>query len=284
MTGRMMTGRMMGDQSNDPSPSFYQRTAHGNFHPQAALSSGTLRGQSVFSESLVGVLADGTHRRHGRLMAKTLRFPFIQEGHVFTGGIQHLQPPESRPVPWTAAACCRFPEAALLPPKSPGHRGGPSAGANAAAPRRGITYETLDGQQAGLPKAAAGYRSPGHSRRFENLPASSIEHPASSRSGGESLTTSAESAASRLGGPVRLLGASASRFVTSVSAFVLAVRCLVPAISRHAGVAKRHKINDLRPQAFRAAWPKKEKEGKGRKRFPSRSDLFTFRSSFHCFG
>ena len=32
--------------------------------------------------------------------------------------------------------------------------------------------ETLDGQQAGLSKAAAGYRSPGHSRRFENLTAS----------------------------------------------------------------------------------------------------------------
>jgi hypothetical protein len=53
--------------------------------------------------------------------------------------------------------------------------------------------ETLDGQQAGLPKAAAGYRSPGHSRRFENLPASSIV----SVRGVESLATAAKSAVSR---------------------------------------------------------------------------------------
>lgn len=39
-------------------------------------------------------MADGTHRR---LMAKTLRFPFIREGRVFTGGVQHLQPPPITP-------------------------------------------------------------------------------------------------------------------------------------------------------------------------------------------
>ena len=74
--------------------------------------------------------------------------------------------------------------------------------------------ETLDGQQAGLPKAAAGCRSPGHSRRFENLPASSI--------------------------------VSVCRFVPTVSAKLAAVSSLAAAVSRRPEVVNRLKINVLR--------------------------------------
>ncbi len=46
-------------------------------------------------------------------------------------------PPET----WTAAACCRFSKAALLPSASPGHRRNLSAAADAVAPQRDITLE-----------------------------------------------------------------------------------------------------------------------------------------------
>ena len=65
----------------------------------------------------------------------------IREVLALTGCVQHLQPPKSCPGIWTAAACCRLPEAALLPPKSLGHRGSLSAGASAGAHRRGIALK-----------------------------------------------------------------------------------------------------------------------------------------------
>ena len=65
----------------------------------------------------------------------------IREVLALTGCVQHLQPPKSCPGIWTAAACCRFPKAALLPPESLGHRGILSAGANAGAHRRGIALK-----------------------------------------------------------------------------------------------------------------------------------------------
>ena len=58
--------------------------------------------------------------------------------HLLSAKSSEVIPLFHIPAPWTAAACCRFSEAAMLPPKSPGHRGSPSAGANAGAPRRGI--------------------------------------------------------------------------------------------------------------------------------------------------
>jgi hypothetical protein len=55
---------------------------------------------------------------------------------------------------WNAAACCRFSEAAQLPPQSRGHV--LMVGEHWVVAAVLSTVPPLDGQQAGLPKAAAG--------------------------------------------------------------------------------------------------------------------------------
>ena len=69
---------------------------------------------------------------------ETSQLPPTRECHDEATSWAIRRPAGWPPETWTAAACCRLSEAALLPPKSPGHRRNLSAAANARAPRRNI--------------------------------------------------------------------------------------------------------------------------------------------------